>query len=50
MAAFRAWLACADTTPACYLAEQFAADEGVSGGSRMREWRLSCAIGQRQLA
>jgi len=32
------------------LAERFAADESANGGSRMRGWLLSCAIGQRQLA
>ncbi len=39
-----------DTTPARCLAEQFAADEAANGGSRMSKWRLSCGIGQRQLA
>ena len=48
MAAFRAWRECA--APARCLAERFAADESVSGDWRMKEWLLSCAIGQRRLA
>ena len=40
----------AGAAPARCLAEQFAADEAVSGDWRMKEWLLSCAIGQRRLA
>jgi len=42
IAVFGAWLECAGTALARCFAERFAVDESASGGSRMREWRLSC--------
>jgi hypothetical protein len=50
MAAFDEWLECAGAALARCLAERFAADEAVSWDWRMKEWLLSCAIGQRRLA